>query len=55
MAEKGSALIFPDSSAKRFWKEQKINYKVLLWSKPKPRDPSLPKQISNENQVQVRS
>lgn len=53
MAEKGSALIFPDSSAKRFWKEQKINYKVRLWPRPKPKDSSSPKLVQNENEVQV--
>jgi hypothetical protein len=53
MAEKGSALIFPDSSAKRFWKEQKINYKVRLWPKPKPKDSSSPKLAQSETIVQV--
>jgi len=39
MAVRGSALIFPDATARRFWRDHKINYTVEV----------MPKNPSSEN------
>lgn len=33
MAVRGSALIFPDATARRFWRDHKINYTVEVMPK----------------------